>query len=219
MPPLGCCRCLRTDTLCGANIDDVFAYSTTKNIKIRDARLGLLHYCLMFCIMTYILVYQLIWKLGYLKFAEAQNSARLTLQEPTTGCNPNDDGCRDTFAATSRLPYCCAHNSSCKFDETDQSCRCDYRRSFKDYECTWLGGDDAALIRESSIMITTFTHEYHETLNTSCFSKHPVAADACDKLWVVSSLAKVFTADVEQFTVLIDHSVTSPATGLSTTSR
>jgi len=219
MPLWRCCRCLCPGTLCGANVDDVFAYTTTKNIKIRDARLGLLHLSLMICIMMYILVYQLIGKLGYLKFAEAQNSARLTLQEPTANCNPNDSGCRDTFSATSQLPYCCAHNSSCQSDKIDQSCKCDYRRSFKDYECTWLGGDDAALIRESSIMITTFTHDYQETLNTSCFSDYPVAGDACDKLWIVTSLGKVFTADVEQFTVLIDHSVTTPSTGLATTSR
>jgi len=199
------------------NVDDLFAYSTTKSIKIRDARLGLLHYTLMFFIFVYILVYQLIYNLGYLKFAAAQNSVRLTLQEPTKSCNPNDSDCQDSFVPISHLPYCCAPNSSCKLD--DEGCHCDYRPSFKDYNCTWLSGDDAVVIKETSIMVTTFTHEYSQKLNASCFTSFPDAGDTCDKLWIVESRALVFTADVEAYTMLIDHSVMSPASGLATTSR
>ena len=81
---------------------------------------------------------------GYLKFNDAQNTVRLTLQEPTAGCNPNDTGCKacvhvltvagrpsaafysldrcqDSFAPLSHLPYCCAQNSSCKTND-DGSC-------------------------------------------------------------------------------------------------
>lgn len=36
--------------------------------------------------------------------------------------------------------------------------RCDYRTSFKDYNCTWLGGSDASVTRESSIVVATFIH-------------------------------------------------------------
>ena len=74
----------------------------------------------MFFIVVYILVYQLIgnlgtcvlqlgcmtcpfctrcWWSGYLKFNDAQNTVRLTLQEPTADCNPNDVGCKDTACA------------------------------------------------------------------------------------------------------------------------
>lgn len=206
-------------TMCGYSIDYLCAYSTTKYITIRDARLGLLQCVLTFCIALYILVYQLIMQLGYLKFSIPQNSVRLTLQQPTAYCNPNYDGCRDTFADTDQLKYCCA--DSCVYNTTDhsQSCRCPYRPDFENYPCTWFSGNDAAWIREGSIMVTTFTHEYTEILNSSCFSHFPVAGNTCDKLWITTSRAKLFTADVEQFTLLIDHSVASPSTGLATTSR
>ncbi|CAE7340804.1 p2xA [Symbiodinium sp. CCMP2456] len=213
------CRCCRIpDTCCGVDLHNLFAYSTTKYIVIRDARLGLLHYTLMFFIVVYILVYQLIGNLGYLKFNDAQNTVRLTLQEPTAGCNPNDTGCKDSFAPLSHLPYCCAQNSSCKTND-DGSCSCDYRPAFKDYNCTWMSGTSAAAIRESSIVVSTFTHEYTMTLNTSCFTSYPAAAESCDELYIVQEKAQVFTADVESFTLLIDHSVTSPKSGLATTSR
>jgi len=204
--------------MCGMDTDDLFAYSTTKNIKIRDARLGLLHYCLMFVIVVYIIIYQLIGHLGYLKFAAAENAVRLTLQEPTVGCNPNDSACMDQFTPIDQLAYCCAQNSSCQ-QGTDGSCRCDYRPNFKDYDCTWLGGEEAAVIWQSSLMVTTFIHEYNQVLNTSCFSSFPTAGNNCANLWISESGPQVFTADVEEFTILIDHSVQSPSSGLATTSR
>lgn len=213
-----CCRRCCPSTICGVDVSDLFAYSTTKYIKIRDARLGLLHYGLMFLIVVYILVYQLIGKLGYLKFNDAQNTVRLTLQEPTQNCNPNDADCKDSFSSLSSLPYCCAQNSSCSFN-ADGSCSCDYRTSFKDYNCTWLSGSDASVTRESSIVVATFVHEYTQLLNSTCFSSYPSAANACDHLWVADGEASVFAADVESFTLLIDHSVTSPKSGLATTSR
>jgi len=172
----------------------------------------------MFFIVVYILVYQLIGNLGYLKFNDAQNTVRLTLQEPTAGCNPNDAGCKDAFTPLSQLSYCCASNSSCVHN-ADGSCSCDYRTAFKDYNCTWMSGTSAAAIRESSIVVSTFVHEYALTLNTSCFTSYPSAATSCDELYKVEEKAQVFTADVESFTLLIDHSVTSPKSGLATTSR
>lgn len=202
------------------DVDDVFAYSTTKSVKIRDARLGLLHYFLMLCIVMYIVVYQLIAKLGYLRFSPAQNSARMTLQEPTVHCNPNKASCQDDLADLSQLPYCCARNSSCAAKE-DGSCSCDYQPSPKygNYNCTWLGGDDAGVVQGSSILVATLTHQYDLRLNSSCFTTFPEAAGSCRKVWMVESDTVVFTADVESYTVLVDHSVTSPASGVALTSR
>eukprot|EP00913_Durusdinium_trenchii_P006481 g6092.t1 len=111
------------------------------------------------------------WAAGYLKFNDAQNTVRLTLQEPTQGCNPNDTG------------------------------------------------TDASVIRESSIVVATFIHEYDQSLNTTCFNSYPSAANNCDDLWLIQEKASLFAADVEAFTMLIDHSVTSPKSGLATTSR
>lgn len=212
------CRSRCPTHLCGTDVDDLFAYTTTKSIKIRDARLGLLHYSLMFLIVLYILVYQLIAKNGYLRFSPAQNSVRLTLQEPTNNCNPNKPDCQDSFVPVSQLPYCCAKNSSCRATPGD-SCSCSFRPSFSNYNCTWMGGDAASIVQESSIMVTTLVHQYNQTLNASCFEGFPTASGSCSKVWIVDSDAIFFIANIEAFTVLVDHSVSSPTNGLAISSR
>jgi len=200
-------------------LDDLFAYTAAKSVKIRDARLGILHMSLMFCICLYILVYQLLGHLHYLRFAAAQNTVRLTLQEPTAGgCNPNSPTCKANFVPLGQLPYCCAVNSSCTAS-ADGSCSCDFRPSFANYNCTWLSGDGAAVTQETSILVTTLTHQYSQTLNPSCFADFPRGAGTCEKVWNIDSDALAFTADVEAYTLLLDHSVMLPSSSLAVTSR
>ncbi|CAE8628376.1 unnamed protein product [Polarella glacialis] len=203
--------------MCGHRYDSLFAYTTHKKVKIRDARLGMLHYSLILSIVFYIVVYQLIRQLGYLKFIAAQNTVRLKLWQPTANCDPNDASCEDSFTPSSQLHYCCSQNSSCK--KEDGECGCDYSgTSFPTYECTWLSGGDAGSVHQSSISVATFTEEYFQTLDSSCFSSFPDAAPSCSKVWNISRGKKVFTADVEEFTLLLDHSVVS-ASGIVKTSR
>eukprot|EP00747_Dinoflagellata_sp_TGD_P018664 gnl/TRDRNA2_/TRDRNA2_126655_c1_seq1.p1 gnl/TRDRNA2_/TRDRNA2_126655_c1~~gnl/TRDRNA2_/TRDRNA2_126655_c1_seq1.p1 ORF type:complete len:402 (-),score=73.00 gnl/TRDRNA2_/TRDRNA2_126655_c1_seq1:61-1116(-) len=82
-----------------------------------------------------------------------------------------------------------------------------------------MGGNEATVVQESSILATTFTHWYNQVLNNSCYSDFPSGANTCTGVWKLRDEALAFTADVEQFTVLIDHSVLAPDTGLTTTSR
>eukprot|EP00929_Paragymnodinium_shiwhaense_P012519 TRINITY_DN11979_c0_g1_i1.p1 TRINITY_DN11979_c0_g1~~TRINITY_DN11979_c0_g1_i1.p1 ORF type:complete len:506 (+),score=54.50 TRINITY_DN11979_c0_g1_i1:84-1601(+) len=213
------CRLPCPTHICGIDVDELFAYTTTKYVRIHDARLGLLHYFLLTCIVLYIVVYKLIGQLGYLKFEDAANSVRMTLQQPVkNGCNPNDATCQDDLPLLSHLPYCCATNSSCKFN-SDGSCNCDYRTSFKNYNCTYMDGSNAAVVEGTSIMVTTLTHDYKQTLNPRCFDTYPYGANSCSKIWNSDSDTITFVAAIQDYTVLLDHSVFSPATGLAVTSR
>ncbi len=54
-------------SICGVDIDDLFAYPTVKYVKIRDARLGLLRYLSIFFIVCYVVVYQICYNTEYLK--------------------------------------------------------------------------------------------------------------------------------------------------------
>jgi len=195
------------------DVDDVFAYSAAKSVRIRDMRLGLLHYALMAGIFAYIVVYQLVYSWGYLKFSDPKAAVRLTMQQPTTdGCNPNDPGCNDAFVTLDQLPYCCQSNASCKSND-DGSCSCDFRPNFKNYNCTYLDGADAQKTRESSIFVSTFTHAYSQTRNPDCFSSVSAGKKECQKLWLPrENLSRAdtmaFTANIEDYTLLIDHSVT-----------
>ncbi|CAK9015622.1 unnamed protein product [Durusdinium trenchii] len=159
-------RCVPS-MICGADFLNLFAHSTTKYINIRETRFGLPHYGLMFLIAMYLLVYQLIGKLGYLKFNDAPNTVRFTLQEPT-GCNP-DTGChQDNFASLSQL---CHH------------------RSFSD-NCT-----DSSRESSGAFIPEILSDIEHQSLSI-CFNSYYSAASNCD-----------------------DHSVTSPKSGLATTSQ
>ncbi|CAK0903342.1 unnamed protein product [Prorocentrum cordatum] len=164
-------------------------------------------------IFAYIVVYQLVYSWGYLKFSDPKAAVRLTMQQPTTdGCNPNDPGCNDAFVTLDQLPYCCQSNASCKSND-DGSCSCDFRPSFKNYNCTYLDGADAQKTRESSIFVSTFTHAYSQTRNPDCFSSVSAGKTECQKLWLPrENLSRAdtmaFTANIEDYTLLIDHSVT-----------
>lgn len=196
------------------DLDDLFAYSTAKCVKIRDARLGILHYFLMLCIALYVVVYDLLYNLGYYKMTAAANTVRLTLQEPTNNCNPNKPKCQDAFAPLSSLPYCC--NSSCTTIGT--YCSCPWSPGKQLYNCTYLDGNDASTVRETSIMVTSLTHQYLETRNQSCFTSYPFGANTCSKVWILDQEFLYYTASVESYTMLIDHSVIMPSVGISATS-
>jgi len=206
--------------LFGYSVDDLFAYTAVKSVRIRDARLGLLHYGLMFAIFVYILIYQLLWQLHYLKFSDAMSTVRLQLQQPTTGgCNPNNSSCEDNFVALDDLAYCC--NTSCSLEPSDGGCRCHWRPGFKNYYCTYLDGVDASVVRESSIFVTTFTHAYTQLRNPDCFSGigSLVGTGNCKKVWNTQDSTAVFTTDVESYTILIDHSVACPGNDFVYTSQ
>ncbi len=52
--------------LFGYSLDDLLSYSTVKLVRLRDKRLGLLHYTIMLLIFAYIVGYDLL----YLKVRE-----------------------------------------------------------------------------------------------------------------------------------------------------
>lgn len=219
------CLCF-PETIFGMDVDDAFAYTAAKSVRIRDMRLGLLHYTLMTGIFAYIVVYQLIYNWGYLKFSDPKAAVRLTMQQPTVDqCNPNNDTCHDDFVALDQLPYCCPmwNNASCT-NNPDGSCSCDFRPNFRNYNCTYLDGADVQTTRESSIFVSTFTHAYSQKRNADCFSSVSAGNNECKKLWLPSdnvspSDTMAFTANIEDYTLLIDHSVTGSDGSHSYTSR
>jgi len=203
-------------TFCGMSCDDLFAYQTTKQVRIRDFRLGLLQYSLMILIFLYIIVGQLFGQLQYLKFTRARNTIRLTLQEPTLhNCNPNKNSCSADFPLIGELDYCCQNRCS---EHTGGVCRCADGRRFDNFICAYIDGFNAGRVLESSILVTSFTHAYVQVMNESCFNgSFPTAANSCAKLWITQSETSAFTVGVENYTLLLDHSLMSDGwDGIST---
>eukprot|EP00931_Biecheleriopsis_adriatica_P062128 TRINITY_DN37404_c0_g1_i2.p1 TRINITY_DN37404_c0_g1~~TRINITY_DN37404_c0_g1_i2.p1 ORF type:complete len:413 (+),score=70.97 TRINITY_DN37404_c0_g1_i2:44-1240(+) len=204
---MGCCVCHQ---ICGVDVDDIFTYDAPKTVRIRDARLGLLQYAAMFFIAVYIVVFELLWKNSYLKTRSVNSNIRMTLQQPTVnGCNPNTDDCLDSFNPAESLQYCCIDKCTYK---ADGSCTCPWR-NFTNFQCQYVDGAGAAQANIDNIVINTFRHEYTQERNASC-------SDAgCSKLWLNSQTIGRFMADIEDFTLLVDHAVQNKELGIARTSR
>jgi len=62
--------------------DELFSYSTVKIVKIRDRRLGILHYLFMLTIFAYILGYQVLSSKKYLALEQPVGTIRSSLKAP-----------------------------------------------------------------------------------------------------------------------------------------
>ena len=95
------------DTICGADVDSLFAYPTVKIVRIRDSRLGLFKVFLIFLITLYIGLIQL-WKdSGYLATEKVSGITRFTLQQPTVDdCSPTNSDCMNDYDSLESIPYC-----------------------------------------------------------------------------------------------------------------
>lgn len=201
-----CCR-----TIFGYDCDDVFVYDAPKTIRIRDARLGLLQYVMMLLIASYIIVWQLIRGNSYLMYRSPTVSTRLSLQQPTIAkCNPKDASCHDAFRKVSDLSYCCT--PKCTFKADNSSCSCPWR-NFTNFRCQYVDGVGGAQIYPNDIVINTFRHEYTQERNGTC------GQDGCVKLWKTIGAQDRFMADIEDFTLLVDHAVQNQELGIARTSR
>mmetsp|Transcript_1 Transcript_1/g.3 ORF Transcript_1/g.3 Transcript_1/m.3 type:complete len:490 (+) Transcript_1:89-1558(+) len=192
-------------SICGYDVDDIFAYSTVKQVTIRDARLGLLFYALNLGIAVYILIYQLCWQGGYLSFVVPTNSVRMSLQQPTASdgrsCNPNKVSCHDNFTSPAVLPYC--WTSERKTQNISGV-------SFPTLNCSYMDGADASSLRGKSILMTTSVHAYEQKLNAACeTTPGSYPSSSCQKLWTVGSDAVWYVVDPERFTLLVDHAATA----------
>lgn len=201
------CRLCR---VCG-DIDDLFAYNTEKRVKIRDRRLGLCQIFMMLLILLYVGVYQVVLQLGYYEFEDAENTVRITLQEPTVkNCKPFEQGCSTDLKPISMLDYCCSQDDGrlCSNFSTNGngSCLC-AGRTQPAQNCTYMDGQSAAVIRSRSVMITTAVQRFEQELNASCFATHASGTDTCDQIWKPDNGTLYYVADIENYNIILDHVV------------
>lgn len=156
---------------------------------IRDHRIGLLYYVLMVGIALYIIVWQLFRDCGYLTMQAPINSARLTLKEPTN------------LTAAKDLAYCCSAASVSE---------CEGGTQF----CSYLDGGSASVPMSGRLLVGTQVDWRNVTYNEDCFSAalgYPYGADSCSSVTSDTSImAQTFVADIERFTVLIEHTLMKP---------
>ena len=98
------------------DLDDLFAYSTIKVVRIRDRWLGMLNYALMLAIFVYVIISTIWLDNGSFVYEVPKGSVRFSLKRPvnplTPGCDPdetsgpNDPACLSVFTPLNQLPYC-----------------------------------------------------------------------------------------------------------------
>jgi hypothetical protein len=187
----------------GADVDEVLAYQTPKVVKIKDRLLGVLKYIFMFTIFLYVIVWQVLYKGSHFQMDHLSGVARLQLQQPTRRCNPMDIDCSSNYTSLQKLPYCSQYRGD--------------NASIVQRECKYYDALDLLTPMDGGYLVPSYieTFDQHETCEPNRTNKFK-----CDKKYEfvdedgkvqdhdgrAKAKGKFFVADVESFTLLIDHS-------------
>ncbi len=194
------------------------SYKTPVLVSILDWRLGCMKYSFMGLIFVYVIAYNIVYKCGYLQFEAPVGHVRFQLQQPTktdpvTGapCDPTENACEDDFTPLDQLSYCKQDPDSAQ-------------RPFTPYPCTFWDANQDVYMQSANVLMTTRVVEYNQTRQCSPLLKPglPNATD-CPKLWKNDKPnvegVKYFVADVERYTLLLDHTVIAPSINVSASGR
>jgi hypothetical protein len=202
---------------CGMGCDEVFAYQTQKIVAIKDRRLGILKLGFMAVIIGYIIVYKQICQCRYMLLEPPVGTVRFSLREPTQNfCDPvkNDPCPMNTNASdggiisVSQLPYCLQNRS-----HNDNG--------FQLYNCTNWDAIETKNIQDKSLLITTHVQEVNQSRDSCAEDTTTCKAGAPPQhLWHNTVVPQdEYIANIEKFTLLIDHSVHTPSIGVGAASR
>eukprot|EP01088_Endostelium_zonatum_P014209 TRINITY_DN3014_c0_g1_i1.p1 TRINITY_DN3014_c0_g1~~TRINITY_DN3014_c0_g1_i1.p1 ORF type:complete len:388 (+),score=55.68 TRINITY_DN3014_c0_g1_i1:74-1237(+) len=176
------CSTLKRFFTC-ANIDTVLAYSTVKIVTIRDYRLGLIHYLFMIAILAYVFGFTIIYEKRYLLREAPTGSVRISVQSPQTQ--------KKVMPPPEDIPYCQIPGRNTY-------------RNLPIYTCEYWNEDLAVfpVLEQSSLFASTRVTVLEKDLQ-------PAGCNLTDPncTYAVGSSRIVYVAGIENFTVLIDHSM------------
>ena len=185
---------------CGDSIDAFFSYDTPKVAVIRDRRLGLTYFGLLFLVFVYIILYLVIYKKRYLMLESPQGIVRTSLYSPP----------KDSRPALVELPYCITDwRAGSRLNQTDLLDPGD------PHPCVWWDAYDVAYpnLEETALLITTSVKTESQSISPDCTLFDPACAYVSK-----DSAPLYFVADIERFSLLVDHSFSAPIVGVSANS-
>lgn len=203
------------DTIFGTDLDKALAYSTPRVSKIQDANLGCLRFVLMFLIFLYICIFQIYYQGKHFAVHGVTGTYRLQLQEPTVGhCNPMVIGCESNFSSIAKLPYC--------LQATDVTG--DLPKARRD--CAYFDATELFTTLESGHLLPTKMATFKQKPGCTptaengwaCHRKFDFEAGEGKSLVAgkkAPPVSDVFMADIEHFTLLIDHAYHRDGGGMS----
>jgi len=156
-----------------------------------------LRYLLIILILLYVVVYQIFYSGEYVKAEPPVGTVRFSFRAPSAdACNPLHHWCELRLRNLTDLPYC-GQNSNAD--------------ALMVLNCTYMDSAEAVSISDSRAFLTTYFEELKQ--ERACKAEDTT----CKHLWLPAggqqpgaNHRQVFVADVERFTLMLDHAVTAP---------
>mmetsp|Transcript_63208 Transcript_63208/g.137464 ORF Transcript_63208/g.137464 Transcript_63208/m.137464 type:complete len:460 (+) Transcript_63208:94-1473(+) len=177
-------------------------YEMPRTVKVKSTKVGILKVVLMSLVFIgYFLGYGLFWNKSYLEISAITGIMRMNMQHPTAHCNPLHEDCLDRFKPLDELPYCQRHSSDGTVVQSQMTQQpCEYLDEYDVGNVAFQGS--------VTMMPTRLKRVKQEKICDS-------ARTPCPRQYKAVAVEDVFVADMESFTVLIDHSVTDEEVGVS----
>uniref|UniRef100_A0A6B2L636 Purinergic receptor n=1 Tax=Arcella intermedia TaxID=1963864 RepID=A0A6B2L636_9EUKA len=153
------------------------SYDTIKIVRIKDVKLGILHYFLMAAIVGYILGYTVIYEKRYVVIGNPVGTVRLSLLAPAKR------------TASSDLPYCWPSKDP-------------HIPANMTFNCTYFDEMVAlpSVASDASIFVSTrITSNLEKLHNCTVFDK--------DCTYILIENSTIYITDIENFTIMVDHSM------------
>ena len=211
--------CLRKLESYVGDLDLICSYSTSRTLLIRDKRLGITLYSIQGAILFYVVVWQLILSQVYMADSNFASVVRLQLQQPNQFYRwPSGKGpfCLGTSAIPSDYP------TASHYTIPSEGYYSYLGSALPQRHCQFFDETGAVPIPETDRMfVTTETRQTNQNVQegTECTT---VGSINCTFLPSYSRnddniTRRSFVADIEYFTLLIDHSMSAPLAGITRT--
>jgi len=187
-------------------LDTLFPYPTPKIARIKDSKLGLLRAALMCIILIYVVGYQIMWRGNHLEMQDLAGVYQMQLDHPTrNSCDPINVECMQNFTSMSTLPYCSQSPAA---------------SSIK-LPCQYWDAQQLTQVTDQGLMIPTHISTYFQTPgckpsvgnNWTCigwlYDYLDKKGETQSRRGQASPIEDIFVADIERYSLMVDHSVRS----------
>jgi len=178
---------------------DSGGYEIPRTVKVKSPFLSKVRSCGNIVCVILMLLYVMLVDKGYLKHARIQGYSRVTLQHPVHNCNPLHAKCKSNMKPLKDLPYCSEkmmHTGS-EGKNNKKQVKCRYMDTFE------VNNLNTGL-ELGNILVPTRISTFTQKRNGDCKE----TTEPCQ--YDTSSETHDFVADIEDYTLLIDHGFSCP---------
>lgn len=193
----------------GKDVDRICSYNTPKIVKFRHRELGCLSKSLKLLICIYILVYLIWYKGKHFEVFQIHGLNQVTFHHPTMNmCNPKLRNCHSNFTRFDDLTYCKGSPSG----------------NATQLPCLHYDGIGLPVPYRGGVLVPTRVRKYNQDRECEPNEDNEYK---CERIWdfLDSSgnpqtqtkpkpVQQNYVADIEKFTMLIDHSFSTPELGI-----